>query len=49
MGALACVPVAAVLPLAISIARRLGQRQFDAIIVAVLVVVEIRLIFKALG
>lgn len=49
MGALACVPVAVVLPLAISIARRLGQRQFDAIIVAVLVVVEIRLIFKAVG
>ncbi len=49
MGALACVPVAVVLPLAIAVARRIGQREFDAIIVAVLVVVEIRLIFKALG
>ncbi|MCH8149195.1 MAG: sulfite exporter TauE/SafE family protein [Planctomycetes bacterium] len=49
MGALACVPVAVVLPLAIFVARRIGQREFNAIIVAVLVVVEIRLIFKALG
>ena len=40
---------AVMLPLSMMVARRIGQREFNAIIVAVLVVVEIRLIFKALG
>ena len=49
MGALACIPVGVVLPLSMMVARRIGRREFNAIIVTVLVVVEIRLIFKALG
>ncbi len=47
-GLLSCLPVAVVLPASMYVARRIGKRQFEALIVTVLVLVEIRLIFKAL-
>ncbi len=48
-GLLSCLPVAVVLPASIYVARRIGKRQFDVLIITMLVLVEIRLIFKVLG
>jgi uncharacterized membrane protein YfcA len=49
MGLLACIPVAIMLPVAIAISRRISQRIFNMFVVALLVVMEIRLIARILG
>jgi uncharacterized membrane protein YfcA len=49
MGLLACIPVAVVLPLAIAISRRISQRLFNMFVVALLIVMEIRLIARILA
>lgn len=48
-GLVACIPVAIFLPLAVYISRFINQRWFNLIIIAVLMVIEVRLLFKALA
>ncbi len=48
-GLVACIPVAIFLPLAVYISRFINARWFNVIVIALLVVIEIRLLFKALA
>jgi len=46
---LACVPVAIFLPLAVRLAGRIGDRGFNWIVIALLIVIEARLIWRLAG
>lgn len=46
---LACVPIAIVLPLAVRLGGRLGDRAFNAIVMLILMAIEARLIWRLVG
>ncbi len=48
-GLVACVPVAIFLPFAVYISRFINERWFNLIIIALLMVIEVRLVLKALA
>ncbi len=48
-GLVACIPIAIFLPLAVYISRFINARWFNVIVIALLVVIEIRMVFKALA
>jgi hypothetical protein len=48
-GFVACLPVLVVLPIALRLSRRFTPRGFEAVVVAVLVLMEVRLVWKILA
>lgn len=48
-GLVACIPIAIFLPLAVYISRFINERWFNAIVIALLLAIEARLVFKVLA
>ncbi len=48
-GLVACIPIAIFLPLAVYLSRFINARWFNVIIIVLLMVIEARLVFKALA